>query len=611
MEEMVGVRWHRLITRLASHEHRDAAVRLEAEQNRLAMIFRALGGDPGLQVKPATARAVSARRRWLQRVAGTGQRYQMAWREEDCVRLPERIALFSETALNRDLYLWLTALASRGQPRREDWFVGNQRLVARTLSELPGLEPVYRRLSVAVLRMRPEPQSLRGDEGRRERAIQDALRVPGCREVLPEARGEPRPVPLWLYPSLGLDGAAPVAREEPEGEAGAAGSTRSAKLRRRGEYVDDIDGRNGLIVFRLESLFSWSEYVPVDRTVDDEEDEDAARIAEDLDRISITRSGTAPASRLRLDLDLPATAEDDIPLTDGRLLPEWDWRSQTLRENYCRVIPMLPRDAEPGPLPEYLRGPAQKLRRRFEALRLDRQWQGRQPQGSQLDLAACVSYQADRQRGHASADARLWRDLNPGHRDLACLVLADLSLSTDAWVDDHHQVIDVIRDSLQLLGESLDAGGDRFALYGFSSKKRGHVRFNMIKNFAEPWSDITRGRVQALEPGYYTRMGAAIRQASEILAEQPASQKLLLLLTDGKPNDLDLYEGRYGVEDTRHALIETRRNGVEPFCVTIDQDAADYLPYLFGNQRFVLLRKPTELPELLPRLYLTLTGRPA
>jgi nitric oxide reductase NorD protein len=421
------------------------------------------------------------------------------------------------------------------------------------------------------------------------------------------------PVPLWLYPAPDL-GAAPAAAEErdPDDETATRPAlARSARARKRGEYVEDIDGRTGLIAFRLESLFSWSEYVPVDRTEDDSDDEDAARVAEDLDQISLTHGADAPASRLRLDLDLPAAAEDDLPLGEGRLLPEWDWRRAALRPDYCRIIPMLARDAPPAALPDQLAPVAARLRKRFEALRPDRLWSARRPQGRELDIEACIRFQAERRRGGARADAALWRELETRRRDLACLVLADLSLSTEAWLDDSHQVIDVVRDSLQLLGEALDAGGDRFAFYGFSSKRRDHVRFNMIKNFAEAWGDPVRGRIQALKPGYYTRMGAAIRQATEVLARQPTSQRLLLMLTDGKPNDLDIYEGRYGVEDTRQALIEARRSSVEPFCVTIDQDAADYLPYIFGQQRYVLLRQPAQLPELLPKLYLLLTGRPS
>jgi nitric oxide reductase NorD protein len=103
-------------------------------------------------------------------------------------------------------------------------------------------------------------------------------------------------------------------------------------------------------------------------------------------------------------------------------------------------------------------------------------------------------------------------------------------------------------------------------------------------------------------------MGAAIRHASEILSKQTASQQLLLLLSDGKPNDLDLYDGRYGIEDTRMALIEARRKGLQPFCVTIDDKAGDYLPHMFGADNYVVIRKPSELPRELPLLYARLTN---
>ncbi|MCC8999249.1 MAG: VWA domain-containing protein, partial [Candidatus Contendobacter sp.] len=169
------------------------------------------------------------------------------------------------------------------------------------------------------------------------------------------------------------------------------------------------------------------------------------------------------------------------------------------------------------------------------------------------------------------------------------------------------RVIDVIRDSLFLFAEALAATGDRFGLYGFSSCKRQQVRVQRIKTFDERYSASIRGRINAIKPGYYTRMGAAVRYAAGLLNQQSATRRLLLLLTDGKPNDLDHYEGRYGIEDTRMALLEARREGLHPFCVTIDQDAGDYLPYLFGNKGFVLIRHPEELPRQLLRLYTQLT----
>jgi nitric oxide reductase NorD protein len=103
-------------------------------------------------------------------------------------------------------------------------------------------------------------------------------------------------------------------------------------------------------------------------------------------------------------------------------------------------------------------------------------------------------------------------------------------------------------------------------------------------------------------------MGAAIRYATELLTKEASSQKLLLILTDGKPNDLDKYEGRYGIEDTRMAVLEAEKLGLQPFCVTIDEQAEDYLPYLFGSRSYVLVRNAEELPRKLPLLYLRLTS---
>jgi len=137
--------------------------------------------------------------------------------------------------------------------------------------------------------------------------------------------------------------------------------------------------------------------------------------------------------------------------------------------------------------------------------------------------------------------------------------------------------------------------------------RRQQVRMQELKSFKQPYDDNTRGRIQALKPGYYTRMGAAIRQATKLLGECKQRRRLLLLVTDGKPNDLDLYEGRYGVEDTREAVLEARRVGLLPFCITIDQKAGEYLPHMFGANGFTLIRQPEQLPLRLPQLYRQLT----
>jgi nitric oxide reductase NorD protein len=372
--------------------------------------------------------------------------------------------------------------------------------------------------------------------------------------------------------------------------------------------VDTPDGRGGLLAFRLESLFTRAEYAAVDRSTEDNEDADAKSAVEDMEVLSLTRERGRTASRLRFDLDLPPAQHDDIPLGEGIALPEWDFRRRVLQPDYCRLQPMLARDAVPSELPAYLTCKARRLRAVFDLLKPRRVLQHDQPDGTDLDINAVIRHRTDRLRGVQADQANLFRSFRNAERDLSCLLLADLSLSTDSWVNNEQRVIDVIRDSLLLFSEALASTGDRFALYGFSSRRRSHVRFHTLKTFDEPYSDRCRGRIQAIRPGYYTRMGAAMRHATDLLQRQSASQRLLLILTDGKPNDLDRYEGRYGIEDTRMAVQEAIRSGVRPFCVTIDVKARDYLPYLFGANAWMLVRHAGELPARLPLLYARLTA---
>ena len=153
-----------------------------------------------------------------------------------------------------------------------------------------------------------------------------------------------------------------------------------------------------------------------------------------------------------------------------------------------------------------------------------------------------------------------------------------------------------------------NATGDNFSLAGFSSKRRNHIRYYPIKNFNQNYDGHVIDLINAIKPGYFTRMGAAIRYASCELAKQKSTQKLLLILTDGKPNDLDKYESRYGIEDTKMAILEAKKMGLEPFCISIDQYASDYLPYIFGSNCYIHLKNAHELPKKLPHLYLRLTA---
>jgi len=440
-----------------------------------------------------------------------------------------------------------------------------------------------------------------------EQSIRDALLNPGSVSELPKMRQPPAPVLLWLYPySVPLDDPSQLSDPDDSDQVVRRGSVKSRK-RKKAERVDSYDQNQGLMVFRLENLFSWSEFKPVDRAGDDTKEDEAEQVADDLDVLSLSRERKAGASSIRMDLDLPSAENDDLFLGEGILLPEWDYKSSSLRLKHCCLQPMISDDAKSMELPAVLRPQAKVLKRQFSHLRPERVWVRNLVDGEELETEGWLEFLTDSRCQGAHSDQRIFRSKMQLGRSLSCLFLADLSLSTDAWIDNERRVVDVIRDSLMLLSEALSVTGDRFALYGFSSRKRSHVRFHMVKNFNEVYDGQVRGRIDALRPGYYTRMGAAIRQSTKILNSEKTNQRVMIILSDGKPNDLDQYEGRYGVEDTRKAILEAKNVGIEPFCVTIDSEAEDYLPHLFGTNGYAVIRDPAELSRQLPKLYVNLT----
>jgi len=613
MEEFVGKIWDRFITNSANTHYPEAVVQLDEVRRTAGIFFRALGGEAGLHIKSSTDSDSHARRSLLQRIAGTGKNTQYAWRDEETLRLPDSIDLFPSKELNRDLYLWLTALSvvtGEGQ----DWISRNQNRTLNTLRIWPGLNNRYQNLLQAHLQQRPTPDSLPAREADQENKIRLALSDPASAITLEYAKRPPQPVPLWLHPSpphsetnkvtQAHDPDLPESPDDSEEDK----EQQKQQKRKQGDRTDMPDGNDGLMSFRLETLWSWAEYTKVDRSTVEDDDDNAMQTAEDMDNITLAQDSETTAGKIKLDLDLPSEEYDDIILTDGIPIDEWDYKQQRLQKDYCRLQVMTSRNAQAMELPEKLRTQAHKVRRQFEALRPQRHWVSRQNEGSELDLENYIHFLTDRKHGRLHNDIPVYRDIRNLSRDLSCLLLADLSLSTDAHINNHIRVIDVIRDSLYLFAEALTATGDKFALHGFSSRNRNHIRFYNIKGFDETYNNDIRGHINAIRPGYYTRMGAAIRHATQLLVKQASSQKLLLILTDGKPNDLDKYEGRYGIEDTRMAVLEAEKLGLRPFCITIDEQAEDYLPYIFGSRSYVLIHNAEELPRKLPLLYLRLTN---
>ncbi len=286
---------------------------------------------------------------------------------------------------------------------------------------------------------------------------------------------------------------------------------------------------------------------------------------------------------------------------DRRHYPEWDWRLGAYRDPGATVL-LLP--APSGPQQwvddtlEARCGMLHEIRRRFELLRAQRVRVRKQLDGEDIDLQAYTESYADFRAGLPMAQ-RLYQTERRSRRDMAIMLLVDVSGSTDGWIAADRRIIDVEREALLLVCIALDGMAEPYSVLAFSGEGPQAVIVRSVKRFDERYDNTVAQRIAGLEPEHYTRAGAALRHASTLLIKEPAEHRLLLLLSDGKPNDVDDYEGRYGVEDLRQAVIEAKLQGISPFCLTIDRQAANYLPAVFGPNHYALLPRPELLPSVL------------
>jgi nitric oxide reductase NorD protein len=341
---------------------------------------------------------------------------------------------------------------------------------------------------------------------------------------------------------------------------------------------------------------------PADRDTDADADELADSVSE-LEEARLAAVPGAPTEVLTSDDPPDRRPAEAGPsrLGIGLEYPEWDYRvgAYQLRRALIRERPALPGDHAwaTGVRRRYAREIAE-VRRRFERLRGQRERLVRQLDGDDLDLGAFVTAWADARAG-AVLDDRLYARVQPGRRDVAISLLVDVSGSTDAWIAGQQRIIDVEKEALVLVCEALDALGDRYNLLAFSGEGPRGIDLRLLKSFAEPYGPSVRERIAGLEHDRYTRLGGAIRHATAALCREHARHRLLLVLSDGKPNDIDEYEGRYGIEDARQAVVEARLQGLSTFCLTVDREAPVYLPRLFGPAAYAVLQRPERLPAVL------------
>jgi nitric oxide reductase NorD protein len=340
---------------------------------------------------------------------------------------------------------------------------------------------------------------------------------------------------------------------------------------------------------------------PGDRELSPDVEDLAAALAE-LPEAELVRSEQlAPETLLASELPARAARAPELVEAHAHSYPEWDARSGSYRVPGAIVREPV---AALGELSAARAALARhgalihEVRRRFERLRLRPRRVSRQLDGDDIDLSAYVDAFADRRAGLA-LDDRLYQGSPRVRRELAVCVLLDASASTDAWINGTQRVIDVEKDALLVVSEALQLIADRHALLAFSGESNRSVDVVKLKSFDERAGEQVQRRITALEPDRYTRLGAALRHATWLLDQQRLRHRLLLLLSDGKPNDVDEYEGSYGVEDARRAVIEARLGGVQPFCLAVDRHAPLYAPRIFGAHGYAVLPRAERLPHAL------------
>lgn len=324
---------------------------------------------------------------------------------------------------------------------------------------------------------------------------------------------------------------------------------------------------------------------------------------EEVDLSHLVRGGPQTHSVLRaevgLELEIPHV-QRIAPGERAVLYDEWDMRAKRFRRDWCAVYPT------PLPLPAstpWVDQATADTRRQADALRAElvRQrtrprHQPRQRDGDAIDLDAWVDGWADRAAGRDPGD-RMYVQTRPQERELATLVLLDVSLSTDAWVAGR-RVLDLCRQAVLVLGQATDGLGDVLSVMAFASHTRNQVRAFTVQDWGEPWS-MGRRRLELLRPQGYTRIGPALRHAAHHLDQSGCPRRLLLVLTDGKPTDYDRYEGRYGLADVRRAVRDIRGGGTAVHAVAFDTHARPGLTRMMGPGGWDLVHRLEQLPQAL------------
>lgn len=305
-----------------------------------------------------------------------------------------------------------------------------------------------------------------------------------------------------------------------------------------------------------------------------------------------------------------ADAADDIRGLPPRHYHEWDYATQSYRPDWVSVYEALHPQGNATEIDRLLEkhaALAKRLKRLLDLLKPQQKVRIRfQEEGSELDLDVALRSLIDYKSG-AAPDPRINMSHRNDGRDIAVTLLLDLSESLNDKVAGTEQtVLELSQEAVSLLAWSVEQLGDPFSIAGFHSNTRHEVRYLHLKGYSEPWDDTVKGRLAAMAAGYSTRMGAAMRHAAHTLQHRQADKKLMLILTDGEPADIDVKDKQLLIQDAHKAVQELDQMGIYTYCINLDPKADEYVGDIFGNN-FAVIDNVARLPERLPQLFMALT----
>lgn len=421
-----------------------------------------------------------------------------------------------------------------------------------------------------------------------------------------EANYEPLQLPDFMTPVM-----EELVRPPQDSPAQREANTEERDTERPGEdQVDADDADSAMATTQLEVGEASPDDVAQqsDSSTDSDESGDAGS-----DRKSEEESGgnaTTPEQSAPAVTQTDAEGEDDLG-EQTFMYDEWDYRIEDYRPAWCTLRETRSTRTQESFVAATFHefgGIVSQIRRNFQLMRPERLRKMRyQTEGDDLDTDGLVEYVVEK-RAKISPSGRVYIKRDKKDRDVATAFLVDMSSSTDRKIDGRKRIIDIEKEGLLLMCEALEAIRDDYAIYGFSGSGREDSQFYVVKELGEKYDDRVKGRIGGIYARQKTRMGPAIRHATRRLVAADAAVKLMILLTDGKPYDSDTYQdNKYAQEDTQVALREARREKIHLFCVTVDQEAADYLPHMYSDANFVIIDDIRTLPHKLPQLYRRLT----